>query len=301
MQLQLNEEKKELKKHGNYSFPVYISPEVLSNYERGSFSWHWHTEVELTYILEGAISYQVNNQIHILAAGEGLFCNSNALHTGSMVCGQDCRYLSVTFHPRIIYGFDGSLLHTNYINPILHHSRLGSIVFKKEIPWQNEILNCLKDIHALYLSPPTTYELRLQQLLANVWLHMYTHIQPLSKEHSDMVAERNLERLREIISYIHSHYHEQLTLNDIARHVHLCQGECCRFFKRMMKITLFDYLLTHRIEQSLPLLADKSLSITWIAERTGFSNSSYFARVFKTRMNCSPKQYQLLLPSIDNI
>ena len=38
MQIQINEEKKELKQHGDYTFPVHLSGEMLSRYEGGSFS-----------------------------------------------------------------------------------------------------------------------------------------------------------------------------------------------------------------------------------------------------------------------
>ena len=39
---------KELKKHGDSSFPFLVSYERLSGYETGSFLWHWHPEIELT-------------------------------------------------------------------------------------------------------------------------------------------------------------------------------------------------------------------------------------------------------------
>ena len=38
MQLATNEKQKELKSHGRFEFPVFISQEVLSRYERGSFT-----------------------------------------------------------------------------------------------------------------------------------------------------------------------------------------------------------------------------------------------------------------------
>ena len=90
MQLAINEKQRELKSHGCFEFPVFISQEVLSRYERGAFTWHWHPEIEITLILEGQISYQVNDKIYHLEAGDGLFCNSNALHTGHMIEGEDC-------------------------------------------------------------------------------------------------------------------------------------------------------------------------------------------------------------------
>ena len=99
MQIQINEEKKELKQHGDYTFPVHLSGEMLSRYEGGSFFWHWHTEVELTLILKGQIEYRVNERTYHLKAGEGLFCNSNAMHAGKRIDNQTANTFPSPFTP----------------------------------------------------------------------------------------------------------------------------------------------------------------------------------------------------------
>ena len=55
MELLVNEEKRELKNHGTFQFPVNISRKRLSSYGTGAFPWHWHDEVELTLVLSGKI------------------------------------------------------------------------------------------------------------------------------------------------------------------------------------------------------------------------------------------------------
>ena len=63
MQLQINQEQKELKSHGSYSFPVLVSYERLSNFDTREFPWHWHPEIELTLVSEGDMVYQVNDSL----------------------------------------------------------------------------------------------------------------------------------------------------------------------------------------------------------------------------------------------
>lgn len=110
MQIRMDKENRELKAHGSYEFPVNISYEQLSRYERGSFSWHWHPEIELTFVLSGQIGYQVNGKSYVLKEGDGIFCNTNALHSGHMIDGMDCVYISTTFAPRFLYGFSNSVI-----------------------------------------------------------------------------------------------------------------------------------------------------------------------------------------------
>ena len=52
------------------------------------------------------------------------------------------------------------------------------------------------------------------------------------------------------------HYNQEISLDDIAEHVNICKSECCRFFKKHMNMTIFEYLMFLRIQKSLPLLKE---------------------------------------------
>ena len=55
MQIITNQFQKELKQHGNEQFPFLVSYQKLSEYESGSFMWHWHPEIEITYVQKGTM------------------------------------------------------------------------------------------------------------------------------------------------------------------------------------------------------------------------------------------------------
>ena len=57
MQLQIDDQKKEIKEHGSYHFPLLISHESLSDFDTKSFLCHWHPEIELTLVQEGMRMY----------------------------------------------------------------------------------------------------------------------------------------------------------------------------------------------------------------------------------------------------
>ena len=129
MQIVTNKSQKELKEHGSYQFPILVSRECLSGYETGSFFWHWHPEVELTLVTEGVIEYHVNGSVFILKEGQALFGNANSLHSGNMVEGQDCHYISITFDPRLVYGYENSLIYEKYVMPVVLDGALCGVVF----------------------------------------------------------------------------------------------------------------------------------------------------------------------------
>lgn len=289
MQINTEKNQKETKQHGNYAFPVHVSPESIQSYEQGSFMWHWHPEIELTWFISGQMEYCVNDKKYILSAGEGLFCNCNALHSGYMLDGQDCNYLSVTFHPRFIYGYENSLLQTKYMDFITSTDAWASLKLSPDISWQNKILEQIQTIYRLSLNPPSDYELQVHLLLATIWQSLYHYYS--SRPSDDTPDPKHLNRLRSIMSYVQAHYTEEISLDDIAAHVNICKSECCRFFKKHMKMTIFDYLLSLRIQNSIPLLMNGE-TVTKIAETVGFSTSAYYGQIFKRYMGCSPSQYR---------
>lgn len=289
MQIITQENQKELKEHGNYAFPVNISIEKIQSYEKGVFLWHWHPEIELTLILSGQVEYRIEDTTYILSAGDGMFCNSNSLHSGYMYRGQDCTYLSITFHPRFLYGYENSILNTKYISFITSNELWSSLLLEPSITWQCEVLDCMKKIYDLSLAQPEDFELQTHMLLLNIWQRLYMHFSEQPNYASK--PKQHLQRLRDILAYIEKHYNHEISLDDIAKTANICKSECCRFFKKHMGMTIFDYILYLRIQNSLPLLK-KIDSITEVAAIVGFSSPSYYSQIFKRYMKCTPMEYK---------
>lgn len=288
MELRVNKEKRELKTHGTYEFPVNISRKRISSYETGAFPWHWHDEVEMTLILSGEIDYRVNDQSYHLKEGEGLFCNSDALHAGSRVGETDCDYVSLTFHPRLLGGYEGCVIRRKFVDVIVGGG-CASLALSPETPWQKIILQGLGEIYRLSQERSDMFELEVQRQLLGIWGELFRHWEDQGQTASD---PEKIQRLRVILSYLHQHYGEKVTLEEVAKEVGLCKSECCRFFRRQMRQSLFDYLLDYRIGRSLPLLREGQATVAQVASQVGFSNPAYFSKVFRSRMKRSPRDYR---------
>lgn len=290
MQIRTDKSRKELKEHGSFEFPVRISYESLSRYPSGNFMLHWHPEIELTLILEGEMEYQVNGCLYYLKEGEGLMGNSNSLHTGWRVNGRECKYLSVTFDPKAVYGYEGSAVQKLYVEPIINCPQMKSMHFTKYDTGSKEILQLLWQLHQWSSSKPQAFEIEMNLLLGRLWLILFQYYKTLPPMGNE--EEKNITRLKEIITYIKAHYQERITLEDIGAHVSICKSECCRFFKSHTNTTIFEYLLSYRVEQSLKLLNDTDYGITEISQMSGFTDSCYFTKTFKRYKGCTPREYR---------
>ena len=289
MQIITNQFQKELKQHGNEQFPFLVSYQKLSEYESGSFMWHWHPEIEITYVQKGTMCYKVNHMVYHLKEGDIVFNNSGALHSGTMENQEDCAYIPVTFDPRLIYGFFQSTINSKYVDPVIQDSMLPAICIDQSESWHKPFREYLLRIIALDEKKPDFYELDITICLQSMWRLLLEHI-----TYEPQVSRENFleyDRIKKILSYIEENYQNKITLNDIAGHIHLCESECTRLFKRHMNTTLFAFLQEYRIERSLEFLqADQPVSA--VADKAGFSDPNYYSKVFAKIKGCSPREYR---------
>lgn len=289
MQIITNQFQKELKQHGNEQFPFLVSYQKLSEYESGSFMWHWHPEIEITYVQKGTMCYKVNHMVYHLKEGDIVFNNSGALHSGTMENQKDCAYIPVTFDSRLIYGFFQSTVNSKYVDPVIQDSMLPAICIDQSEPWHKPFREYLLRIIDLDEKKPDFYELDITICLQSMWRLLLEHItyEPQASRENSL----EYDRIKKILSYIEENYQNKITLNDIAGHIHLCESECTRLFKRHMNTTLFAFLQEYRIKRSLEFLQDDQ-PVSAVADKAGFSDPNYYSKVFAKIKGCSPREYR---------
>lgn len=289
MQINIEKNQKEKKEHGNYAFPVYVSVEKIEAYEQGAFLWHWHPEVELTWIVSGEMEYHVNDQKYDLAEGEGLFGNSNTLHSGYRKGDSECTYISITFHPRFLYGYESSILQTKYVEFIVGNDQWPSMKLERNLVWHQELIKWMQEIYRLWGERPEDYEMQIHIILMKIWQKLYQYF--TKQPEKEKPRRDHIQRLRDMVSYMEERYNQDISLKDVASHVNICRSECCRFFKKHMNMTIFEYLMFLRVQKSLPYLKAGE-SVTKTAGLVGFASPAYYGQIFKRYMKCTPKEYQ---------
>lgn len=84
---------------------------------------------------------------------------------------------------------------------------------------------------------------------------------------------------------------QPLSISTIASALGVSTSHMSRMFKRVTGQTFESYLMTKRVELAKRLLLDPLHNVSQVARRCGFSDASYFARVFRRIVGCSPTSY----------
>lgn len=92
--------------------------------------------------------------------------------------------------------------------------------------------------------------------------------------------------------YIHQHYMENITLNDLADHVELNPSYFSNLFKTETGTNFSDYLLEVRVDMAKKLLRDPKIKVYEVGNRVGYEDVVSFGRAFKKKIGMSPKEYR---------
>lgn len=106
--------------------------------------------------------------------------------------------------------------------------------------------------------------------------------------------------IKQILTYIHTHYAEKITLEQIAGAARLNNQYVCRFFKKATGRTLTEYINIVRIEKAAEALSQTDSKIIDIAVDCGYNNMSHFIRNFSRIKGMSPLQFRKSQNSIIN-
>ena len=97
------------------------------------------------------------------------------------------------------------------------------------------------------------------------------------------------ERFQQIRLYIESHFHEKITLADMAHRCHCSIPHFCNEFKKYFGSSAIEFITRLRMYQAEYLLRDENLSVTEIAARVGYNDIYYFSKRFRKSFGLSPR------------
>lgn len=256
--------------------------------------WHWHEEMELLIIDQGMAVVSTDDDTYHIKPGQGLIINQNIMHCIHAQNQGNCTFHSLVFHPDFIFGHKSSYLQTQYLLPIQNYRQFKAFPLDGSAPWHEHMLRTLKEIIEINMTKNFGYEITTKGYLCLFWAEL---IRQLPQPETAFVPRTSPDeqRVKEAMLYIRMHHAKPLTLKEIADSIHVSKSECCRCFSRTLQMSPFEYLMKYRIYESAKKLKDpkeKFSSITELALSVGFNNPSYFNKLFKKFLGCTPTYYR---------
>lgn len=268
-------------------FPIFIKKEnILST----PFTSHinWHNDIEFVKILSGRISYCIDGEVIELSEGDGLYINANQVHYNFSSNNNDCCFLCVIFDPAFLC--TKKHYEEKYILPVLTNQTLSHYILKKDTQWEKNILDYIEKIYD-YKSDEN-FEPELYSAFFSIWASIYKNLG--KKEKYAFANTEMTDAFKKMVSHIHLHYKEKITLEEIAYSGNVGKTTCNKIFNVYTGSSPVNYLTKHRLKKSIELMNTTNLTLTQIGFECGFSGASYFAEAFKKFFGYSPSSYKKL-------
>lgn len=278
----------EVVRYNDPSFPSYI----FDGYIVKGCDWervpHYHEEIEILSLKSKEMAYMVEGTLVKLKRGDTLFVNSGCIHYSLSTTNEVSRYVIAILHPKIICSCFA--VEQKAVRPIISDKTVPFVHFKAE-DFDGPI------IHQLVLDmerQANGNEFLITKYFFEIWDIIMCRFTDAYRVHVRSMEESSghNSRLKEMMLFIDEHYRDRISLNDIARAGGVSQSLCNQIFNKLTEKSPIEYLAQYRCRKVADLLASSGMSMTEVAEATGFSGASYMAETFKKYFGQSPREYK---------
>ncbi|WP_190238671.1 helix-turn-helix domain-containing protein [Salipaludibacillus neizhouensis] len=274
------------------SIPSITSTQLSLSYCRNTkpdINFHSHEEYEIYYFHGGECNYIIGDQIHILSPGDLILMHGLTLHRPKTF--ENKEYHRTTLHFDQVH-FRGVLRQMGMeylLNPFfsLQSYRISFRDVKKE-----EVEQLFLSMNQFKQMDDAISQYRFQLAFLDMLAFLYPYCQESLAYNSEPQSEKE-KNVQKIITFIESHYKEDITLDQLGEVLFLSKYYLVKIFKEVTGVTIFNYLFHRRINQAkIELLMNTKLSITELSYLIGFKHPSHFSKVFKEITGVTPEHYK---------
>ncbi|MGZ9586193.1 AraC family transcriptional regulator [Paenibacillus marinisediminis] len=254
-------------------------------------AFHSHTSYEIYLFHAGKVNYLIGDRIFALEPGDLIIMHGLTLHRA--IVDKNEPYV------RSIVHFDSR--YVNRIDPVENEEHRTELLRPfRELRYarvrldkvrQQEADSIFERMYEYERRGDYVGRQRMKLALLDLLYCIYDWFaEPLSASENHAEREKHVE---DIFRVIEKRYAEDLTLDDIAREVHLNKHYVSKLFKDITGLTLFQYLNHRRVNQAKVLfVSDPHLPITDVSLEVGYKHLPHFSRIFKQTVGCSPDEYR---------
>ncbi len=249
---------------------------------------HTHDFIEMVYILSGTGAHSINSVTYNVRKGDLLFINYGETHSFTVGKG-GMTFYNILIRPEF---FSENLLNSENAFELLSltsFSELSPLV-NRECPFVSLKGEDIKRFETLLVLLTEEFEGERsgrKTMLASLMTALMTYT---FRAMSPDIAQKHVTD--DILRYIEEHYHEKISLRDLAERSFYTPSYFSRLFKDTYSVTLTDFLIRTRIEKSCSLLSTTSLSVEEVCASVGYTDKTKFYRHFKEITRKTPAEYR---------
>ena len=148
----------------------------------------------------------------------------------------------------------------------------------------------LKPLIAAELSEAISAQLKKQSLIKEWFPFLFQHLSQSELVKQDELARNSYSypQIKEVFDFIEAHYHEAISLRDVAKELGFSPTYLTELVKRETGKTVNRWIIKRRLTAACTLLLETTNSIESIAESVGYNNLTHFFNQFRQYYSNTP-------------
>ena len=286
-------------------FPYQCSVTMLRRGRVTAIPWNWHVCLCVILVEKGHLLLRTTQNFVELSEGEAVYISPNMLYLLRLPdMAEECTFYLQLFDMQLLCGQYGSIFEQKYMMPIIRRRDLTYHCIRPDSDSHIQMLVALRHGIGLAEMEPFGFEFGIREYLSRFWAYFYKDIEDSGLlRDADEFAENpgsprgyknlpDIERMKLMLEFVHTNYREKITVQQIADSAGVSMRECSRCFQRNIGLSPVVYLNRYRLRISARELIQTTDPIAMIGERNGFSDPSYYTRMFRELVGCTPKEYR---------
>jgi len=274
----------EIVNYDDPNFPTYIYDGWIAPKVTWEGVPHFHEDIEIMTIKEGQLMYTVNGKQLLLREGDTIVINSNQIHYNSCVNGGIAKYVICVIHPSILV--NSVAVEMQAVRPIIDNPDLPYLRFRYINEHTESIRNLILALPDVRHDP---FAITKQFYL--IWDIIRKQAETLGKT-EEVVSDPRMMSFKTMMHFIANNYQKQITLSDIAASGNISKSLCNTLFHQYVGESPINYLMHLRARKVAELLRAGKMSMSDIAQLTGFGGVSYMSETFRKFFEKSPREYR---------
>jgi len=242
-------------------------------------SSHYHDCHQIIYIKEGSVELDINGNTETAYDGDIIIISRFENHS--------IRSLNHSYK-RYVLRISANLPNDDKIFSVFTNrpKEFNNIISLKQS--KNDIENILNRIINEYSSENSLTK-KLQNLLITELLIYISRILPYELNEYN---SKGFDLVRDLKNEFENYYYQEFRLDDLAIKYNISVSTLTHTFKKIVGVSVYEYLLSCRMAIAKNYLAKSDLSIGEIVEKCGFTDNSNFSRSFKKINNITPLEFR---------
>lgn len=267
--------------HGEEGLPVAIY-ELQPGSSRYVMNMHWHPDHEILHVRRGRMTLRLDDEELELCEGDVIFISGGVIHSAQP---RECSYTCILVNLPLMMKRSDSCM------ALVERIERGEVRIKHRLPC-DELADICSQILELHRNRSEGYPFMMKGLVFSLFGKIFEkrlYIENATQKVSD--SSLNL-KMKSVIEYIEKNYSEKITLEDLSRITGMTKNHFCRVFRALSGVTPFEYITRHRLMRARHMLKTADFPITDVALECGFSDSSYFIKVFGREYGITPAKFR---------